>query len=88
MLLLDRLIHLALGAARGAFSFGAGEELAAGRVLDVKVRAFTNPGQLLELGVQHLQMDSGIWIGKLSARANGKPVATAKVEIVRRGSPA
>ncbi len=87
-LLLDRLIHLALGAARGAFSLGAGEELAAGRVLDVKVRAFTNPGQLLELGVQHVQMDSGIWIGKLSARANGKPVATAKVEIGRRGRPA
>jgi 3-hydroxymyristoyl/3-hydroxydecanoyl-(acyl carrier protein) dehydratase len=80
-LLLDRLIHLALAAAREAYPLQAGEELAVGRVLDVKVRAFTHPGQLLELGAQHVETDRGIWMGRLSARANGKPVATAKVEL-------
>ncbi len=83
-LLLDRLIQLALGAARGAFSLRAGEELAAGRVRDVKVRSFTQPGQVLELGAQHVETEAGVWIGKLTARANGKPVATAKVDIAVR----
>lgn len=82
-LLLDRLNQLALEAARGAFSLRADEALAVSRVLDVKVRTFTEPGQVLELGAQRVEADDKVWVGRLSARANGKPVATAKLEIAK-----
>lgn len=84
-LLLDRLIRLALGPAREALDPEADARVAASRVLDVKVRTFIAPGQVLELGAQRVDADAGIWAGRLSAKANGKPVATARVEIAKGG---
>jgi 3-hydroxymyristoyl/3-hydroxydecanoyl-(acyl carrier protein) dehydratase len=85
-LLLDRLIHLALGPAREALDPGGGKRVAASRVLDVKVRTFIAPGQVLELGAQRVDSEAGIWAARLSARANGKPVATARVEVIAGSS--
>lgn len=82
-LLLDQQIRLALDLARASIAPAEGGELAAARVLDVKVRAFIPPGQILEIGAEHVA-DKNPWTAKLSARANGKPVATARVEIAER----
>jgi 3-hydroxymyristoyl/3-hydroxydecanoyl-(acyl carrier protein) dehydratase len=82
-LLLDRQIRLALGPAREALKPEAGDDVSAARVLDVKVRTFIAPGQVLELAAQHVEADDKVWTARLSARANGKPVATAKVEIAK-----
>lgn len=81
--LLDRQIRLALGPAREALEPAAGEAVAAARVLDVKVRTFIPPGEVLELAAQRVAADDTLWTARLSARANGKPVATAKVEIAK-----
>lgn len=86
-LLLDAQIHLALELARRTLVPGAGRELAAARVLDVKVRSFIAPGQLLELAAERVapaRDAADAWTAKLSARAAGKPVATARVEIAAR----
>jgi 3-hydroxymyristoyl/3-hydroxydecanoyl-(acyl carrier protein) dehydratase len=83
-LLLDRQISLALDLARSALSPGADEELAAARLLDVKVRTFMAPGQVLELAAQRAEAEPAVWTARLSARANGKPAATARVEIAIR----
>lgn len=85
-LLLDSQIRLAIGLAREARSPSAGAELAAGRVLDVKIRSFIPPGQELEIGAERVQTEGDGYVARLSARANGKPVATARVEIVARRS--
>jgi len=82
-LLLDRQIRLALELARQTLKPGAGGTLAASRVLDVKVRSFIAPGQSLELAAEHVA-GADAWTAKLSARAAGKPVATARVEIAER----
>jgi len=81
-LLLDRQIRLALELARESLAPAEGGELAAVRVLDVKVRSFIAPGQSLELVAERVAAAG--WNAKLSARANGKPVATARVEIAAR----
>jgi len=83
-LLLDRQIGLALGPAREALKPAAGEAVSAARVLDVKVRTFIPPGEVLELAAQRVAADEKLWSARLSARANGKPVATARVEIALR----
>jgi len=80
-LLLDNLIRLAIGLAEKDIAPVAGTELAASRVLDVKVRTFIPPGEVLELSVQRFQSESAPFLARLAARANGKPVATARVEI-------
>lgn len=85
-LLLDSQIRLAIGLAREAMAPPAGTELAAGRVLDVKIRTFIPPGQELEVAAERVASEGESWIARLSARANGKPVATARVEIVARRS--
>jgi len=82
-LLLDAQIRLALELARQTLTPAAGCALAAARVLDVKVRTFIAPGQSLELVAEHVA-DADAWTAKLSARAAGKPVATARVEIAER----
>jgi 3-hydroxymyristoyl/3-hydroxydecanoyl-(acyl carrier protein) dehydratase len=82
-LLLDQQIRLALDLARASIAPAAGGELAAVRVLDVKVRAFIQPGQSLEISAEQV-VGKNPWTAKLSARANGKPVATARVEIAER----
>jgi len=82
-LLLDQQIRLALDLARETITSAGGGELAPARVLDVKVRAFIQPGQSLEISAEHVA-GKNPWTAKLSARANGRPVATARVEIAER----
>jgi 3-hydroxymyristoyl/3-hydroxydecanoyl-(acyl carrier protein) dehydratase len=84
-LLLDNQIRLALELARQAMGDNG---LAAARVLDVKVRAFIAPGQVLEIGAERVEAASGPFTARLSARANGKPVAAARVEIGQRSKRA
>lgn len=83
-LLLDCQIRLALGLAREAMAVAEDSELAATRILDVKIRAFIAPGQLLEISAEKAAADGTRYSAKLSARANGKVVATARVEIAAR----
>ena len=83
-LLLDAQIRLALDLARDGLKPARGGTLAAARVLDVKVRTFIAPGQVLELAAEHATASGDGWTAKLSARAGGTPVATAKVEIAAR----
>jgi len=85
-LLLDQQIRLALALAREGLAPAESGALAAARVLDVKVRSFIAPGQSLELLAERVAASTEGWTAKLSARANGKPVATARVEIAPRGS--
>jgi len=85
-LLLDTQIRLALDLARASNKASDGGTLAAARVLDVKVRTFIAPGQALELAAEHVAGKGDAWTAKLSARADGKPVATARVEIAERGA--
>lgn len=85
-LLLDSQIRLALALAREAVATPEGTELTASRVLDVKIRTFISPGQVLELSAERVQPKDSEYRARLSARANGKPVATAQVEIVARKS--
>lgn len=83
-LLLDQQIRLALALAREDLAPAEADELAAARVLDVKVRSFIAPGQSLELLAERVAASADGWTAKLSARANGRPVATARVEIAPR----
>jgi len=85
-LLVDSQIRLALGLAREAWAPPEGSELTAARILDVKVRAFISPGQVLELGAERIEGQAGTYAARLSARANGKAVASARVEIGARRS--
>jgi len=83
-LLLDQQIRLALDLAHETLAPAPGSALAAARVLDVKVRAFIEPGQVLELGAERVAREGETCTVRLSARAGGKPVATARVEITAR----
>jgi 3-hydroxymyristoyl/3-hydroxydecanoyl-(acyl carrier protein) dehydratase len=85
-LLLDNQIRLAVQLAREAMAHSGSADVAASRVLDVKVRAFITPGQVLEIGAERVAVESGPFTARLSARVNGKPVATARVEIGAQGS--
>ena len=80
-LLLDNQIRLAVQLAREAMGPSGGADLAVSRVLDVKVRMFIPPGQLLGIGAERIAGTSGPYTARLSARANDRPVATARVEI-------
>lgn len=83
-LLLNSQIRLAIGLARETMAPPDGTELAAVRVLDVKIRSFISPGEVLEIGAERVAGEADAFTAKLSARANGKVVATARVEIVAR----
>jgi len=87
-LLIDSQIRLALAFARETLAIGADTELAAARILDVKVRSFIAPGQELALDAQRVEADGNAFTARLAARADGKTVATARVEIDARGSSA
>jgi len=83
-LLLDAQIRLARELAREALAPGEDRAPAAARMLDVKVRAFIPPGQLLEISAERVRTHADGFTAKLSARADGKPVATARVEFAAR----
>jgi 3-hydroxymyristoyl/3-hydroxydecanoyl-(acyl carrier protein) dehydratase len=81
-LLMDNLSTLALQLAADLPSLH-GSRLAVARVRDVKIRAFTAPGQALELEA-HVQSASADGAQmKLAARADGRTIATARIEIER-----
>jgi 3-hydroxymyristoyl/3-hydroxydecanoyl-(acyl carrier protein) dehydratase len=85
-LMLDAQIELALAVARESDRFARGAALEPLRMTRVKVRSFTPPGQQLTITAA-LQPASGAAADfHLAAAAEGKTVATARVEIGERGT--
>ncbi len=85
-LMLDAQIDLALAVAAESPHWPAGIPLAPVRMTHVKVRSFTLPGQVLRLGVELRAPQDNVVTCMLSAQCDGKPVATARVDI-RAGEP-
>jgi 3-hydroxyacyl-[acyl-carrier-protein] dehydratase len=83
-LLLDSLADLALRLAREAAPLRDARHLAAARVTDVKIRSFTPPGQVLEVRVELLSASAEGASLSVAARAEGKSVATARIEVASR----
>jgi 3-hydroxymyristoyl/3-hydroxydecanoyl-(acyl carrier protein) dehydratase len=81
-LLMDSLSSLALQLARDLPGWRE-SPLHVARVSDVKIRAFTPPGQALELGAEILSAADDVARMKLGARADGRTVATARIEVTR-----
>lgn len=84
-LLMDSLSTLALQLARETAPL-RGAELGPSRITDVKIRSFTAPGQTLELQVDLQSATAEGAQLKLAARADGKGVATARIEVTRKPS--
>ena len=82
-LLLNEMIELALKAAR---TNGSGTSLVPERMTNVKVRSFTPPGQRLDLSVELAVSGGGAIVASLTARAEGRMVATAQVDLAKRDS--
>jgi len=80
-LLLDALAGLAVQLARQAAPLREAAALLPTKVSNVKIRAFTDPGALLQLQVELLDADAQRARLKLSARAGDKTVATARIEV-------
>jgi len=83
-LLLERQLELALRLAGGATDWHAGESIAPVRMTNVKMRAFIEPGQRLELRAEMAAPVGETAQVALSARTDERQVATAQVEIGRR----
>lgn len=79
-LMLDTQIRLALDLARDA-PWRAGGEPRALRATHVKVRAFTLPGQRLDLAVDLAAPVDGVTTAALGAKVDGRNVATARLEM-------
>ena len=82
-LLLNEMIGLAVTAAGAA---GTGSTLVPARMTNVKVRSFTPPGQMLELSAELAGPGGGVIVASLNARAEGRMVATARVDLCERGA--
>jgi len=82
-LLLDSQIRLARGLADELPRPGASPLIPA-RVTDVKIRSFIVPGQAVELEAQLSQVGDVVE-ATLTARSNGKPIATGRLELSPRG---
>ncbi len=82
-LLLNQMIGLAMKAARAA---GFESPLVPARMTNAKVRSFTPPGQVLELAAELAAQSGGGIVVSLNARAEGRMVATARVELAERGA--
>ena len=81
-LLMDNLSTLALQLA-GELPAMHGSRLAVARVRDVKIRSFTAPGQTLMLeAVMQSSSPDGAHM-KLSARADDRTIATARIDVER-----
>ena len=80
-LLLECQIALAMQVAAEGSHWPVGTMLCPLRMTRVKVRAFTPPGQLLTIAAEMLEPDEPVASFKLSAEADGKLVATARVDI-------
>lgn len=83
-LLLDAQIRLGVQLAREAADRPAGREPVPVRLTHVKMRSFIAPGDTLTLGAQ--RAPSGEPRILLSAQANGKSVATARLECAMRAA--
>jgi 3-hydroxymyristoyl/3-hydroxydecanoyl-(acyl carrier protein) dehydratase len=82
-LLLNEMIELARKAAR---TNGAGTTLGPERMTNVKVRSFTAPGQRLDLSAELSVSGGSAIVASLTARAEGRMVATAQVDLAARTS--
>ncbi len=83
-LLIDAQCCLAAELAAEVLGTGAVSLLRIARVRDVKVRAFSPPGQLLENGAHRSWVGEGATEVLVSTAAEGKRVATARVEIRKK----
>jgi len=83
-LMLDAQIALALALAHESAHWPAGTPLSPARMTHVKVRSFTPPGAQLAVGAQMRPGADGEATVMLSAQADGKSVATARVVITER----
>ena len=83
-MLLDALAQLAVQQAQRCWPEPSVATLVVSRVTNVKIRAFTEPGTVLQLEVALIDADAQRARLKLSARADDKTVATARVEVVPR----
>ncbi len=86
-LMLDAQIALALEVAREAPAWPSGSTLTPLRMTRVKVRSFTSPGQALTIAAVRQPSTGDVATFNLSAAADGKAVATARVEIGIRAEP-
>jgi 3-hydroxymyristoyl/3-hydroxydecanoyl-(acyl carrier protein) dehydratase len=84
---MDAQVALALQLAREAAPLRGGAELAVSRVSDVKIRSFTPPGQVLEIRVELLDANEQGAVLRVAARADGKGVATARINVAPRSRP-
>jgi 3-hydroxymyristoyl/3-hydroxydecanoyl-(acyl carrier protein) dehydratase len=84
-LLLDAQIRLALELAAEAPDLPAGSRPAPVRMTHVKMRAFIPPGEVLTLEAQRASSGGGAGRIMLSARAQDRTVATARLEYAPRG---
>jgi len=80
-LLLNEMINLALAAERAATP---GPLLVPVRMTNVKVRAFTPPGQVLDLCAELTDAGPDMIVAALTARADRRMVATARVDLAQR----
>lgn len=87
-LLMDALAGLAATLAHGGVGGEQPSDWLPRAVTDVKIRAFTPPGATLSLLAEVLDADSRSSRMKLAARADGKVVASARIEVGPLGDPA
>ena len=80
-LLLDTQIRLAQDLAREAPAWADGQAPQPVRVTHVKMRAFILPGQTLELATELAPAVDGLAKAALTARIDGRVVATARLEL-------
>ena len=85
-LLLDAQIGLAMQLARSADAFAA-TGVHPTRMTNVKVRAFMAPGDVLDLATELQPIDERTARIALTARANGKLAATARIDVAAGVSP-
>jgi 3-hydroxymyristoyl/3-hydroxydecanoyl-(acyl carrier protein) dehydratase len=78
-LLLDRMMQLALDAARGSAALGARPQ--ALRVTHVKMRSFIDPSQQLDIGVTLDPASNGVARAMLTAKTGARLVASARLEL-------
>jgi 3-hydroxymyristoyl/3-hydroxydecanoyl-(acyl carrier protein) dehydratase len=78
-LLLDLMMRKALDVARAPEALG--ENARATRVTHVKMRSFIVPSQRLDVGIVLDRVDDGLAKAMLSAKTDGKLVASARLEL-------
>lgn len=84
-LLVDRLAALAQRLAHDAVPLKDAPALETTRVRDVKIRSFVPPAQRLEIRVALLEASAAGASLSVAARAEGKGVATARIEVAPAG---